>query len=202
MILDVARADVLDVYRLLTGAVAPRPIAWATTISPAGVVNLAPFSFYNAFGANPPVVVFSPTLRRNGQKKDTLRNVEANGEFVLNAAVESLAEAMNRTSAELPYDESEVDATGLEMTPSLRVRPPRVAASPIHFECKVLQIVPVGSGAISANLVIGEILVMHVNDEVLDDRGRIDPRKLKTIARLGDDWYCRTTDLFEMHRPK
>src|SRR5215510_4538175 len=120
MIIDVSSADVLSVYQALVGVVTPRPIAWVTTIDPEGRVNLAPFSFFNAFGANPPVVVFSPTLRRDGTKKDTLRNVEATGEFVLNAAVESLAEKINLSSKDLPYGESEVDMTGLSLKPSLK----------------------------------------------------------------------------------
>src|SRR5437763_9473745 len=108
MTIDVAGASVVEVYRTLVEVVTPRPIAWVTSVDPEGRVNLAPFSFFNAFGANPPVVVFSPTLRRDGSKKDTLRNVEATGEFVLNAAVESLAEKVNLSSKELPYGDSEV----------------------------------------------------------------------------------------------
>jgi flavin reductase (DIM6/NTAB) family NADH-FMN oxidoreductase RutF len=201
VLIDVATANFLDVYHLLVGVVTPRPIAWVTSVDPEGRVNLAPFSFFNAFGANPPVVVFSPTLRRDGSRKDTLRNVEATGEFVLNAAVEALAEKMNLSSRELPYGESEVDLTGLTLRPSLKVKPPCVAETPVNMECRVLQIVPIGKGPVAANLVIGEVLVMHIADTVLDDKGRIDPRKLRTIARLGGDTYCRTTDLFEMKRP-
>lgn len=201
MQLDVATATVQDVYQLLVGVVTPRPIAWVTTLSPTGVVNLAPFSFFNAFGANPPVVVFSPTLRRDGTKKDTLLNLEATGEFVLNAAVDDLAGAVNLSSKELPPDESEVTLTGLHVTPSVKVRPPRVSESPAHLECVVRQVVPVGAGPIAANLVIGEVVVIHVRDDVLDDRGRPDPRKLRTVARLGGDYWCRASDLFEQKRP-
>jgi len=202
VLIDVASANFLDVYRLLIGIVTPRPIAWVTSIDPEGRVNLAPFSFYNAFSANPPVVVFSPTLRRDGAKKDTLRNVEATREFVLNAAVEALAEQVNLSSKELPYGQSEVEYTGLTLRPSLKVKPPRIAESPVNMECKLIQIVPLGSGPIAGNLVIGEVVMMHVDDEVLDAKGAIDPRKLKTIARLGGDYYCRTSDLFEMKRPQ
>src|SRR5437762_5750004 len=124
--IDVAQSNVLDVYHLLLGIVTPRPIAWVTTIDPEGRVNLAPFSFFNAFGANPPVVVFSPTLRRDGTKKDTLRNIEATREFVLNAAVETLAEKVNLSSKELPYGDSEVELTGLHLLPATKVKPPRV----------------------------------------------------------------------------
>src|SRR6476469_1429723 len=139
MIIDASTADVVSVYQALVGVVAPRPIAWVTTVDPEGRVNLAPFSFFNAFGANPPIVVFSPTLRRDGSKKDTLKNVEATGEFVINAAVASLAEALNQTSAELPSGESEAELAGLRLIPSELVRPPRVADSPVQMECKVRQ---------------------------------------------------------------
>jgi len=199
--LDVSQTPVLDVYHLLVGIVTPRPIAWVTTVDREGRVNLAPFSFFNAFGANPPVVVFSPTLRRDGTKKDTLLNLEANGEFVLNAAIEALAEKINLSSKELPYGDSEVELTGLHVLPSRKVKPPRIAETPVHMEGTVRQIVPVGNGPISANLVIGEIVAMHVDERVLDEHGRVDPLKLRTIARLGSDWYCRTSDLFEMKRP-
>src|SRR5207249_1336839 len=202
VLIDVAGANFLDVYYLLVGIVTPRPIAWVTTIDSDGRVNLAPFSFFNAFSANPPVAVFSPTLRRDGGKKDTLRNVEATGEFVLNAAVESLAEKINLSSKDLPYGQSEVELTGLKLLPSVKVKPPRIAETPVTMECKLLQIVPLGKGPTAGNLVIGEVLVMHVDDAVLDAKGRIDPRKLQTIARLGGDFYCRTTDLFEMKRPQ
>ena len=202
MLIDIASANYLDVYHLLIGIVTPRPIAWVTTVDPKGRVNLAPFSFFNAFSGNPPVVVFSPTLRRDGGKKDTLRNVEATREFVLNAAVESLAEKINLSSKDLPYGESEVDLTGLKLLPSMKVRPPRIAETPVTMECKLMQIVPLGKGPIAGNLVIGEVLVMHIDDAVLDTKGRIDPRKLQTISRLGGDFYCRTTDLFEMKRPQ
>jgi flavin reductase (DIM6/NTAB) family NADH-FMN oxidoreductase RutF len=201
MIIDVSKADVVSVYQALVGVVAPRPIAWVTTVDAQGRVNLAPFSFFNAFGANPPVVVFSPTNRRDGSKKDTLLNLEAVPEFVLNAAVEDLAGPMNATAKELPRGQSEAEFAGLSLAPSAKVRPPRVAASPVHLECRVNQFISVGDGAIAANLVIGEVLLIHIDEAVLDPSGRVDPRKLRTIARLGGNFYCRSTDLFEMERP-
>jgi flavin reductase (DIM6/NTAB) family NADH-FMN oxidoreductase RutF len=201
MIIDMGSADVLTVYRALVGIVNPRPIAWVTTIDTQDRVNLAPFSFFNAFGANPPIVIFSPTLRRDGSKKDTLCNLEVIPEFVLNAAVEDLAGPMNATSKELPSGQNEAAYAALELEPSTKVRPPRVAASPVHIECRVERILPVGKGAIAANLIIGEVLLIHIDESVLDTAGQIDPRKLRTIARLGGDFYCRSTDLFEMKRP-
>jgi flavin reductase (DIM6/NTAB) family NADH-FMN oxidoreductase RutF len=201
MTIDVAGAGIVEVYRTLVEVVTPRPIAWVTSIDPEGRVNLAPFSFFNAFGANPPVVVFSPTTRRDGTKKDTLLNVESTGEFVLNAAVEPLAEQVNLSSRELPRGVSEAELAGLTLRPSTRVRAPRIAAVPASLECRVLQIIPVGGGPLSANLVVGEVVMIHVDDAILDDSGRVDPRKLRTIARLGGNDYCRTTDLFAMERP-
>lgn len=197
MQLDISTANVLDVYQALIGVVTPRPIAWVTTVSPGGVVNLAPFSFFNVFGVAPPVVVFSPGLRPDGSKKDTLRNVEATGEFVVNAAVADLAVQVNQSSKELPHDESEVEFTHLHATPSLKVKPPRITESPVHLECRVRQILPIGA----ANLVIGDVVLIHIRDEVLDETGRVDPRKLRTIARMGGDFWCHTSDLFTQQRP-
>jgi flavin reductase (DIM6/NTAB) family NADH-FMN oxidoreductase RutF len=201
MIIDTTSSDVLVVYQALVGIVTPRPIAWVTTIDDQGRVNLAPFSFFNAFGANPPIVVFSPTLRRDGSKKDTLLNLEAVPEFVLNAAVEELAAKMNTTSKELPRGQSEAEFAGLALEPSFKVRPPRVAASPVHLECRVRQLMSIGDGPIAANLVIGEVLLIDIDDAVLSPTGRVDPRKLRTVARLGGNFFCRSTDLFEMERP-
>ncbi len=201
MLIDIAHADARTVYQTLISVVTPRPIAWVTSIDAQGQINLAPFSFYNAFSANPPVVVFSPGLRPDGTKKDTLRNVEATGEFVLNAAVVSLAEQMNLSSKELPYGESEVELAGLTLLPSLKVKPPRLAETPVAMECTLRQIIPLGQTPGSGNLVIGEVLVIHVEERVLDGRGRVDPRRLETIGRLGGDFYARTTDIFEMKRP-
>ncbi len=201
MVIDVSKSDVVSVYQALIEVVSPRPIAWVSTVDAIGRINLAPFSFFNTFGANPPVVVFSPTNRRDGSKKDTLRNLAEVPEFVLNAAVEDLAEPMNVTSKEIPHGESEAELAGLALTPSTRVRPPRVSASPVHLECRVRQLVPIGDGPGSANLVIGEVVLIHIDEAVLDPSGRVDPRKLRTIARLGGDYYCRSTDLFKMQRP-
>ncbi len=201
MQIDPRTAAVPDVYQHLVSIVAPRPIAWVTTLSPTGVVNLAPFSFFNAFGANPPIVVFSPTLRRDGTKKDTLLNIEQRGEFVIHTATASLAEQVNLSSKEIPRDESEVSLVGLSTVPSLKIQPPRLAEAPVAMECVVRQIIPCGTGPIAANLVIGEIVMMHIADEILDDKGSVDPRKLQAVARLGGAHWCHTSNLFELKRP-
>jgi flavin reductase (DIM6/NTAB) family NADH-FMN oxidoreductase RutF len=199
--IEVASANVVDVYHLLVGIVTPRPIAWVSSISTTGLVNLAPFSFFNVFGANPPIVVFSPTLRRDGSKKDTLRNVEATREFVINSVTASLAEKANLSSSELPSDVSEIELTRLSTLPAQRVKPPRLKESPVSLECVVRDIMCCGTGPIAANLVIGEVLYMHIDDRILDEHKRVDPRKLQTVARLGQDYWCHTSDLFELKRP-
>jgi len=201
MQLEPSASNVVDVYQTMVGLVGPRPIAWVTTVSAEGVVNLAPFSFFNMFGANPPVVVFSPTLKRDGSKKDTLRNLEALGEFVVNISTAANADAINGTSKELPPSESEVGHFGLNTVPSAVVKPPRIAEAPAALECRVLQIIPIGSGSIAANLVIGQVVMIHADDGVLDEKGRPDPRKLKQVARMGGDFWCRASDLFELTRP-
>ena len=201
MLLLPQETDPRVVYRTLIDLVTPRPIAWVTTADLEGRVNLAPFSFFNAVSGNPPVVVFAPALTRDGSKKDTLRNVEATGEFVVNSAVESLAEAMNLTSADLPYGESEVDLAKLTLTPSVKVRVPRVAESPAHLECRLMQVLTFGHGPGAGNLVIGEVVAMHVDDAVRNPDGRVDPGKLRTVGRMGGDDYCRTSDLFALKRP-
>jgi flavin reductase (DIM6/NTAB) family NADH-FMN oxidoreductase RutF len=201
MEIEVASSQPVDIYRLIKSCVTPRPIAWVTSIDAQGHVNLAPFSFFNAFGADPPVVVFSPLRKSDGSKKDTLANVEATGDFVVNAAVAHLAEEVNLSSKDLPHGESEVELTGLSLAPSKKVKTPRLAESPLHMECVLRQVLPVGDRPYAANLVIGEVVLFHVDDSLLDTQGRIDPRKLKTIARLGGSYYCHTSDLFEMKRP-
>jgi len=201
MTIDPTTTPVAAVYQALVGVVTPRPIAWVTTLSAQGTVNLAPFSFFNAFGANPPVVVFSPTLRRDGSKKDTLRNLERLGEFVVHSAVAPLAAAVNLTSREVPPEESEVALAGLSTVPSTRVRPPRIREAPTALECVVRQIIPCGTGPIAANLVIGEVVLMHIADDVLDEHGGVDPRRLRTVARLGGAFWCHTSDLFQLQRP-
>jgi flavin reductase (DIM6/NTAB) family NADH-FMN oxidoreductase RutF len=191
----------MDLYHTLVGIVSPRPIAWVSTIDRAGRPNLAPFSFFNVFGSNPPVVVFSPTLRRDGTKKDTLLNLEEVPEFVIHVATWQYSQEVNASSRELPRHESEAAWLGLELCPSNLVKPPRLQEAPAALEGKVLQIIPIGQQAMSANLVIGEIVGIHLDETLLNAEGRIDPRRLQTIGRLGGDWYCQSTDLFEMKRP-
>lgn len=201
MYLDVEGADPGRIYALLTGIVAPRPIAWVSTLDARGRRNLAPFSFYNVFGTNPPAVVFSPVGKRDGSPKDTLRNIRATGEFVISSAVRGLADQVNISSKELPTGDDEFALAGLAAAPSTIVGPPRVAASPASLECRLIRVVPVGDGPGSANLVIGAVVAIHAEDAILDAEGHIDPLKLAAIGRLNRDYYSTTTDLFELRRP-
>lgn len=202
MWIDVRESEVLKVYQMLVGLVTPRPIAWVTSRAADGLINLAPFSFFNVFGANPPIVVFSPTLKRDGTKKDTLLNIEATKEFVIHASTEPHADAINASSAPYPPEVSEVEQLHLATVPSRLVATPRLADAPWALECKLLEIRSYGDGPIAANLVIGQVVAMHVAEAILGPDGMPDPRKLKSIARLGAEYWCRTQDLFELPRPK
>jgi flavin reductase (DIM6/NTAB) family NADH-FMN oxidoreductase RutF len=201
MLIDPATTAPRDIYKLLIACITPRPIAWVSTVSPRGVPNLAPFSFFNGIGANPPSVLFCPVNRRDGSKKDTLLNVEATKEFVVNIVPFSLAKPMNDTSADLAYEVNEFETAGIDAVPSLKVKPPRVKDSPVYMECVLHQIIHVGEGALGANVVIGRIVCLEVSDAVLNASGEVDARKLDTIGRMGGSLYSRTTDLFELPRP-
>ena len=183
---------------VLTGVIVPRPIAFVSTMSPDGEVNLAPYSFFNAVSYSN--VVFSSSRHVGNKSKDTLRNIEETGEFVVNIVVDSIAEAMNATAAEYPEGEDEFGIAGLSHAPSQIVKPPRVAESPVNIECKLDQIVQIGSGAQEHGMVIGTILLMHVRDDVIDGH-RIDQAKLMATGRMAGNMYCRTNDRFEMVRP-
>ncbi len=186
--------------RVLTGVVVPRPIAFVSTVSTSGIVNLAPYSFFNAVAYDPPTIVFSSSRRVPTKEKDTLANIEATGEFVVNIVVDDIAEAMNKTAAEYPADVSEFEIAGLTPAPSDRVKAPRVAESPVNMECRLVQVVPIGRGDHAHGLVIGEIIWMHVRDDIIDGH-RINHRILKPTGRLAGNIYCHTDDTYEMVRP-
>ena len=202
MIIDPREAGFQNVYKLLIGAVVPRPIAFVSTVSREGVRNLAPFSFFTAVSANPPVICFCP-VRRPGLApyKDTLSNIVATGEFVVNIVSEEFASKMNETSAEFPPEVDEFEASGLKPVPSDLVRPPRVAESHVQMECKLYLTIEIGELPGSGNLVLGEVVRFDVDDAYFDDF-KIDPGKLRPIGRMGGSTYTRTTDRFEMQRPK
>lgn len=193
-------------YKLLIGAIVPRPIAFVSTRSPAGDVNLAPYSFFNGVGSDPMALLFCVGNLPDGSEKDTLRNLRPEaegglGEFVVNVSVESYAREVAAAAEELPHGESEFDLVGLDPAPSRRVRPPRLAASPIAFECETLEIVATNPGRPGgSNVVVGRVVHVHVDDRLIDERMRIDPERLAAIGRMGGPGYCTTRDRFEMPR--
>lgn len=191
-----------SLYKIMIGSILPRPIGWISTVDKEGNFNLAPFSFFNAICANPPHLLFSPMIRStDGNEKDTLRNVRDTGEFVVNIVTEDLAEAMNLTATEFPEKVNEFTIAELETSPSSAVRAPRVAESPLHFECKLAQILEFGDQPGGGSLVIGRIVHLHVDESVLFGGDKIDLARLRPIGRLAGNYYCRVTDLFELIRP-
>ncbi len=201
MLLDFTALKPRDAYGWMISTILPRPIAWVSTISPEGKTNLAPFSFFQGVTANPPTLMFCPVNTRDGTKKDTVRNIEAVPEFVVNLVPFALAEQMNASSATLPYGESEFEMFGIAAAKSERVRPPRVAAAPVAFECTLDRWVHVGEGPLAANVVFGRIQLAHVADSILGADGKPDPAKLDLIGRMGGELFARTTDRFELERP-
>jgi flavin reductase (DIM6/NTAB) family NADH-FMN oxidoreductase RutF len=199
---DPASRDARANYHFLTSAVVPRPIAWVTTVDPAsGVVNAAPFSWFNAVCADPPMVMLAILERAPGVPKDTVRNLRATGEFVVNVSPKALAEQMVQTSGDYPPEVSEVHVAGLATAPSRKVRPPRLAASPVHLECRLAQEIPLGRTQ-KVSLVLGEVVHIGADDAVLDARGNVDPARLAVVARLGGSEYVDTERFFTLKRPK
>lgn len=206
MFIDCKKAATQDLYKILIGSIIPRPIAWVSTCGVNGINNLAPFSFFNCFGVDPPMVGFTPAYKsiaqENGQvirePKDTLRNVLDTKEFVVNIVSRNLAEQMNQSSAEYPKDVSEFDAVGLTPASSTLIKAPRVAEAYINLECTLIQYIQHGNN----NLVLGEIICMHIDDQVIDNRGHIKSDVLQAVGRMAGGWYTTTTDgSFELKRP-
>jgi flavin reductase (DIM6/NTAB) family NADH-FMN oxidoreductase RutF len=191
-----------EAYRLLLHCVSPRPIAFVSTLAPDGAPNLAPFSFFMAGGANPPSVVISPTTFRTGEPKDTLRNIQATGEYTISVVTYAMREKMNRASAEFPYGVSEWEEAGFAPAPSALVRPAWVAESPLSIECRLFQVVSHGEGASAANYVIGEVVYFHLAKRLFEG-DQLDPRRVDYIARMGDAWYARADSeaMFALPRP-
>jgi len=201
MLVDFATLSPRDAYGWMTSTILPRPIAWVSTVSADGRANLAPFSFFQGVTANPPTLMFVPVNKRDGAKKDTVLNIEQVPEFVVHLVPAALAERMNATAALLPHGESEFEHFGIERAPALRVRPPRVAAAPVAFECTLHQIVHIGEGPLAANVIFGRIQLAHVSDDVLGPGGLPDPVRLDLIGRLGGESYTRTAGIFDLKRP-
>jgi len=196
MRIDATKLDRQAAHELLKGCVAPRPIAWISTVSADGIANAAPYSCFTFVALVPPMVAFSVEPRPDGTKKDTLRNIEWTGDFVVNVVTEELAAAMNVTAEDFPPQVSEFAKAGLTPAASERVRSPRIAESPVNLECRVDRIVEVGRN----RLVIGEVLVAHVRDELWRD-GTVDVARLRPVARLARNEYGRLGEVFELDRP-
>lgn len=196
-----------DRYKLLIGAIVPRPIAFVSTISTQGEHNLAPYSFFNGLGSNPMTLLFCPANNPDGSEKDTLRNCKpanegGTGEFVVNVATANYANKVSAAAEELPHGHSEFELTGLTPEPAATVTPPRLKESPIAFECRTIQVVRTNPGApVGGNLVIGEVLATHVNDdELVNERHHVDAGRLAAIGRMGGLTYCHTDNRFDIPR--
>ena len=200
MLFDFATIPAQDRYRLLVSTVVPRPIAWVVTQDIAGRLNAAPFSFFNAVSQEPPIIIIGIGGRRPGDAKDTGRNIRETGEFVVNlVAYENLA-PMNVTAIDFPPEVDEIAEAGLTTLPSARVKPPRIAESPVALECRRFLLIDL---AVDRTLVLGEVLAMHVRDDCIEDRARlyVDTPKLDLVGRMhGRGWYARTTERVEVPR--
>jgi flavin reductase (DIM6/NTAB) family NADH-FMN oxidoreductase RutF len=194
----------VEMQNYLQYAIAPRPICFASTVDKAGIINLSPFSFFNLFSTNPPVCVFSPSRRvRDNTTKHTLENLHEVPEVVINIVSYDMVQQVSLASVEYPKGINEFHKAGFTMLSSELIKPPRVAESPVQFECVVKDIISLGKTPGAGNLIIAEIMLMHINESVLDADGKIDQLKMDHVARLGGDWYCRVTpdSLFKVAKP-
>jgi flavin reductase (DIM6/NTAB) family NADH-FMN oxidoreductase RutF len=203
---DPAREEQRQIYKLMVGIIVPRPIALVSTVDAQGNVNLAPFSFFAGVGSAPPTVLFCPALRpegekHSGQRKDTLRNVEATHEFVINVVSEAISAQANITSAQVPPEVDEFKLSGLTPIASEVVKAPRVAESPAQMECRLMQVIYTGDKPASGVVVLGEVLRFHVREDLVDDF-RVDPDRLDAVGRMAGNSWVRTRDRIELIRPK
>ena len=189
-----------EAHDFLVGAMVPRPIAFVSTIGDKGIYNLAPFSFFIPMSVKPAIVGIGIGRRRDGSKKDTLVNIELTRDFVINLVTEEFAEAMNQTAGEYPLEVDEFKIAGLTAVPADLIKSPRVGESPVNLECRLLQILEFGVTPEINNWVIGEVIRVHLKDEFWAG-GEIQSSRLKAVGRMGGDFYCRTTEVFEMKRP-
>jgi flavin reductase (DIM6/NTAB) family NADH-FMN oxidoreductase RutF len=198
MVIDPCQEETSVVYATMIRAITPRPIAWVSTVSPSAALNLAPFSYFNGVCSRPAALSICPVNKADGSKKDTVRNIEYKGEFVVSVVPYQWAKKMWITSAELEYEESEFEHAGLTPRPSQTISVPGVAESPIHFECELMHHVTIGDGPLAGNLIVGRILLIHIDDAVLDANRKIDPDKVDSVGRMGGFDYCRTTTRFSL----
>jgi flavin reductase (DIM6/NTAB) family NADH-FMN oxidoreductase RutF len=204
MIVNPKEIPVGKMHSYLLGAIAPRPIAFASTVDKEGKINLSPFSFFNCFGANPPILIFSPARRgRDNTTKHSYENVLEVPEVVINIVNYAMVQQMSLASTEYPKGVNEFVKAGFTQVPSTLVKPPRVGESPAAFECKVLDVIKTGDQGAAGNLVICEVILAHIKDDILDGDGKIDPFKIDAVARMGGDWYCRANGeaLFQVPKP-
>ena len=197
--------DTRTVHKLLSASIAPRPIAFASTVDAKGNVNLSPFSFFNVFSSNPPILIFSPARRvRDNTTKHTLQNAAETKEVVINIVNHSIVEQMSESSKEYDKGVNEFIESGLTEVPSLKVKPPRVLESPVSFECVVDNIISLGEHGGAGQLVIAKVVHIHVKSEILDANNEIDSERLDLVARLGGDWYTRVTkeSMFKLEKPR
>lgn len=202
--IDPSKVTMQEMYAYMTGAVAPRPIAFASTINKEGHVNLAPFSFFNVFSANPPILIFSPLSRmRDNSSKHTLENVLEVPEVVINIVNYAMVEQMSLASTEYDKNVDEFQKAGFTANNAVKVLPPLVAEAPVAFECKVVEVKTLGKEGGAGNLIICEVIYAHVEESILDEHQAIDPHQLDAVARLGGNWYSRASDtaLFEIPKP-
>jgi flavin reductase (DIM6/NTAB) family NADH-FMN oxidoreductase RutF len=197
--------DTRTVHKLLSASIAPRPIAFASTVDANGNVNLSPFSFFNVFSSNPPILIFSPARRvRDNTTKHTLQNAAETKEVVINIVNHSIVEQMSASSKDYAKGVNEFIESGLTEVPSLKVKPPRVLESPVSFECVVDNIISLGEHGGAGQLVIAKVVHIHVKSEILDANNEIDSERLDLVARLGGDWYTRVTkeSMFKLEKPR
>jgi len=201
--LDPKELSTAKLHGYLLGAVSPRPICFASTVDAKGQVNLAPYSFFNVFSANPPILIFSPARRvRNNTTKHTLENVLETKEVVINIVSHAIVQQMSLASTEYDKGVNEFVKSGLTEIASVKVAPPRVAEAPVQFECKVNEVIALGDEGGAGNLVICEVVQLHLNEQILDLEKKIDPFKIDTVARMGGNWYSRAKNgMFEVPKP-
>ena len=202
--IDPKTIETKELHSILLSSIAPRPIAFASTIDLKGNVNLSPFSYFNVFSSNPPILIFSPSRRvRDNTTKHTLENVLETMEVVVNVVNYSIVNQMSQSSIEYPKGVNEFIETGLTQVDSIKVKPPRVKESPIAFECTVEKVISMGDSGGAGQLIIAKVEYIHVDSSVLDSNGGIDSQKLDLVARMGGDWYTRATkeSMFNISKP-
>jgi|TARA_B100001094_G_scaffold127647_1_gene123610 flavin reductase (DIM6/NTAB) family NADH-FMN oxidoreductase RutF len=202
--IDPISLETKELHKILLSSIAPRPIAFASTIDSNGNVNLSPFSYFNVFSSNPPILIFSPSRRvRDNTTKHTLENAMETKEVVINVVNFPIVEQMSKSSVEYEKGVNEFIETGLTQVKSLLVKPPRVLESPISFECKVQDIISLGESGGAGQLIIAKVVQIHIDKKFIDNKGDIDSEKLDLVARMGGDWYTRTTkeSMFKIPKP-